>query len=137
MDFDIKSTFDFMAQSKLPTIIMSDCTDYTHIRIAYNAATGGFLSKSENADVIEDAIIAAANGEKYISKTNAQRIADVSALIERLLKKEQEVFALVQQGYSNADIATQLGISKHSVENYLSALYAKFSVASRETLQAL
>lgn len=51
-----------------------------------------------------------------------------------LTLKESEVLALVQQGYSNIDIADQLFISTNTVKKHLQSIYRKFGVSNRTSL---
>ncbi|WP_010256783.1 response regulator transcription factor [Treponema primitia] len=141
MDFDMKDAVDFLSllekqNTKTRTVVYSDCTDYTHVRAAYYGSSGGFFStKNTTKEII--LCLQTIKYSKYIDVNNAQKMADAAEKVKSLLKKEQEVFTLVQQGFSNAEMAAQLGIGKHSVENYLSALYTKFGVESRKELENL
>jgi DNA-binding CsgD family transcriptional regulator len=45
-----------------------------------------------------------------------------------LTLKESEVLELVQQGYSNTDIANQLFISTNTIKKHLQSIYRKFDV---------
>ncbi|AEF86479.1 sigma-70, region 4 family [Treponema primitia ZAS-2] len=142
MDFDMKEALDFLSliekqNTKARTVVYSDNTDYTHVRAAYYGSSGGFLSTNETTKDILHCFSAVEYGNKYIDVHNAQKMADAAEKVKSLLKKEQEVFTLVQQGFSNAEMAAQLGIGKHSVENYLSALYTKFGVENRKNLETL
>jgi LuxR family maltose regulon positive regulatory protein len=52
-------------------------------------------------------------------------------LIEPLSARELEVFALIQAGYANQDIAARLFISMPTVKRHISNIYAKLGVKSR------
>ena len=43
----------------------------------------------------------------------------------------RRLIPFIAQGYSNAEIANDLGLSKHTVENYVSALTEIVGVANR------
>jgi len=58
-----------------------------------------------------------------------------SATGRRLLaKREEEVVNLVAEGLTNRDIAQKLGISEHTVSNYLFRVYEKLGISSRVEL---
>lgn len=48
-----------------------------------------------------------------------------------LTRREQSVLRLVAQGLSNKEIASELGISTHTVKYHLASLLAKLGVHSR------
>ncbi len=52
-------------------------------------------------------------------------------LIEPLSTRELEVFALIEAGYANQDIAARLFISMPTVKRHISNIYAKLGVKSR------
>lgn len=51
-----------------------------------------------------------------------------------LSTREEDVVRLVAEGYSNRDIAHQLGLSEHTVKNYLFRIFDKLGVSSRVEL---
>ena len=54
--------------------------------------------------------------------------------LEKLSKRELEVVQAVVTGYTNREIAEQIGISQHTVKNYLFRMFKKFGVSSRTQL---
>lgn len=51
------------------------------------------------------------------------------SLSARLTPRQQEVLALMAQGYNNAAIAEKLVLGSKSVENYINAIYQELSVS--------
>jgi two-component system nitrate/nitrite response regulator NarL len=51
-----------------------------------------------------------------------------------LAKRENEVANLVSEGLTNRDIAEKLGLSEHTVSNYLFRIYEKLGISSRVEL---
>jgi DNA-binding NarL/FixJ family response regulator len=142
MDFEMREACAFLEKvNRLnraitrSVVVYSDYTDYTHVSTAYNSAPGGFLSTYEPKHKTELALAKAAAGKKYISRVSAQTLAAAGEKLTSLLKKEREVFSLVQMRFSNTEIAERLSINKHSVENYISALYTKLGVSGRDALR--
>jgi DNA-binding NarL/FixJ family response regulator len=59
----------------------------------------------------------------------------VSASGEKLLtSREEQVVALVADGLSNRDVATELGLSEHTVKKYLFRIFEKLGISSRVEL---
>lgn len=51
-----------------------------------------------------------------------------------LTKKEREFLDLISEHLPNDEIAERLGLSKRSVENYVSRIFDKFNVKNRYEL---
>lgn len=63
-----------------------------------------------------------------------QRLSSPGAetgMIENLTAREIEVLRLLAQGYANKQIASQLGISAHTVKFHLSSIYSKLNASNR------
>jgi DNA-binding NarL/FixJ family response regulator len=52
-------------------------------------------------------------------------------LVEPLTERELEVLQWLAQGLANKQIASQLGISEHTVKFHVSAIYSKLSATNR------
>jgi DNA-binding NarL/FixJ family response regulator len=51
-----------------------------------------------------------------------------------LTKREDEVVKLVADGLSNRHVAQKLGLTEHTVSNYLFRIYEKLGISSRVEL---
>jgi len=59
----------------------------------------------------------------------------VSACGEKLLtSREEQVVALVADGLSNRDVASELGLSEHTVKKYLFRIFEKLGISNRVEL---
>jgi DNA-binding NarL/FixJ family response regulator len=97
----------------------------------------GCLSKEMEARDIVRAIHLAARG-KYVLPRSAAAGGGVERLGERgahlLTARETEVLELLQDGYTNSEIATELGIGIETVRTHARSVYRKLGVASRREL---
>jgi DNA-binding NarL/FixJ family response regulator len=53
---------------------------------------------------------------------------------ELLTERQKSIVVLVAEGLSNREIAQQLGLSEHTVKNYLIRIFDKLGVSSRAEL---
>ena len=53
--------------------------------------------------------------------------------LDDLTKREREVLAMISHGWSDAEIAAKLSLTRSTVRNHVAALYSKISVHSRSS----
>ena len=94
----------------------------------------GFISKNAAQSEILEAIRAVARGETYIQKDLVPDMMYVSGIMVTLTKKERELLDLLGEHLPNELIAEKLGVSKRTVENYVSRIFDKFNVKNRYEL---
>ena len=56
--------------------------------------------------------------------------------VDRLTNRERQVLILVADGKKNAEIVTALGISPHTVRNFITRIFAKLKTSNRADLGA-
>jgi DNA-binding NarL/FixJ family response regulator len=69
-----------------------------------------------------------------LTRSSLPRLVNTTAT-NSLTPREQEVLRCLAEGLSNREIAERLGISQHTVKNYLFHIFDKLGVSSR--LEAL
>jgi len=69
----------------------------------------------------------------WLSRVNSGMIVGADGAL-MLAKREQDVVRLVIDGFKNREIAHSLGITEHSVRNYLYRIFDKLGVSSRAEL---
>jgi DNA-binding NarL/FixJ family response regulator len=116
-----------------------DQDEYVQPLIA--AGVSGYLLKDEIPYTIVQAIRAVAAGETWFSQRIARQIvrstyapaagADPAVGLPALTPREWEILQLIGQGKRNSEIADQLALSKTTVQNYVSSIYAKLGVQTR------
>jgi len=125
-----------------PRVLMltnHDRDDYVLPLLA--AGIAGYLLKDEIPDAIVQAIRAVAEGGTWFSQRIAGQIArstfapapDAEPIsgAPTLTPREWEILQHLAQGQSNSDIADQLSLSKATVQNYVSNIYAKLGIETR------
>lgn len=103
-------------------------------RQALDRGVHGFVSKTLPANELVVALRTVHDGEQVVTDKAAKRGTiggDWPGREEGLTARESEVIALITQGLSNSDIASQASLSINSVKSYIRSAYRKMGVTSR------
>lgn len=119
-------------------IILSMHATMTHVFRALQAGAAGYLLKGSASFEVIDAVRAVCAGRRYLSPKLAAKIDDEDLPpleapsdldpLAQLSSREREVFQLVVNGKSNAQIAERLYLSTKTVETYRSRMMSKLQV---------
>jgi DNA-binding NarL/FixJ family response regulator len=110
-----------------------------HASRAMGAGAHGFVTKSDEPDVIVEAVRRVARGEIYISRPIAQKLA-LSAVrrsdepLSRLTPRERETVALLGRGKTISEIADCMKVSYKTVANTLTQAKDKLGLTSTAEL---
>ena len=111
--------------------VYSTFDDNAHVNAALSMGVRAYVCKRSNVPELEKALLSALNGKVYIDDRVESRLQKASDVYGLLTKREKEIFTLVKSGLSNKQIAAQLGITCHTVENIMSCVYDKTGIDSR------
>jgi DNA-binding NarL/FixJ family response regulator len=111
----------------------------------FRAGAKGVFCRAEPVEALCKCIRAVNGGQVWANSQQLNLIVDAlahampfrvtNAKGEGLLaKREHEVANLVAEGFANRDIAQKLGLSEHTVSNYLFRIYEKLGISSRVEL---
>lgn len=103
------------------------------IHRAIEAGACGYVSKSQNQDVIVRAIRAVASGERFLEPELVRRLS-ARAATNALSQRELEVLRLVAEGRANKQIGADLGLSENTVKTHLTRIMGKLNVHDRTSL---
>jgi DNA-binding NarL/FixJ family response regulator len=125
---------------KTRVIILSAFDNEAYVTEALgNGAAGYVLKKSSAADLVQ-AVREVIAGHRYLSPTLSERAIEAyvrfiqevrdSALdpYETLTPREREVLHLAAEGYTNAEIAARLSISRRTVETHRANMMRKLGL---------
>jgi DNA-binding NarL/FixJ family response regulator len=107
---------------------------------ALRAGARGYLLKGAEGDETLRAIRAVAHGEAIFSSSIADRLTQVIGNtppeeggnpFPELTGRELEILGLISQGFTNAEIASQLTLSLKTVRNHVSNILNKLQVSDR------
>jgi len=126
-------------------VMLLDSSKREDIVQAFRAGARGIFSRHESIDSLGKCIRTVHAGEIWAS--NVQMSFAVEALassptvravdangLSLLSKREMEVVRSLSEGLTNREIAEQLGLSQHTVKNYLFRVFDKLGVSSRMEL---
>ena len=105
-----------------------------YILQAKESGAKGYLSKVAGEDELLAALKTVSAGGEYIEKRMEKTIEKLDSVISVFSKQEKIIFEKILQGKTNKQIAEELFISPHSVENYVSFIYDKAGVKNRAEL---
>lgn len=124
----------------IPVVVITTFDLDEYVYAALRAGARGFLLKDAGAELLAQAVHAAARGDALIAPNVTVRLLETFAggtaaapapPAEPLTDREQQVLAAVARGLSNAEIAAELYISLSTVKTHVGSLMAKLGARNR------
>ena len=122
---------------ELPVLVVSMHDEALYAERALRAGARGYVMKREALDSILHAVRTVIGGEIYISPTMTKRMlfdhiqgGGGRNAVERLTDRELEVFQLIGEGHDMHQIASQLHLSKKTVEAHRANIKEKLGVGT-------
>ena len=125
---------DYLIEHGIKCLMYSSFSNVGFIVKTMEHKIKGFITKNADKAEIMEAIRTVSRGETYIQKDLLSDMMYVSGILVTLTKKERELLDLIAEHLPNEIIADRLGLSKRSVENYVSRIFDKFNVKNRYEL---
>jgi len=112
---------------------------------AFRAGARGVFCRTEPLEKLCKCIQAVHQGQIWATSCQLRSVMDAFASAAPLrlasaqgrallTKREGDVVKLVIEGYTNRDVAEKLGLTEHTVSNYLFRIYEKLGISSRVEL---
>jgi two-component system, NarL family, response regulator NreC len=123
-------------------VALSAYEDLGYLRELLRAGAAGYVLKRSAAEVLIYAIRTVMSGGVYLDATLVAQFAQADPALNlsqarldvALSEREDAVLQLIAQGYSNKEVAAQLGISIKTVETYKTRAMEKLELHSRVDL---
>jgi DNA-binding NarL/FixJ family response regulator len=126
-------------------VMLLDSSKSDLILAAFRAGARGVLSRQDSIEILNKCIRKVHQGQIWANSEQMGLVVEALASsrnpgtinaqgIEQLSKREMEVVSSVAEGLTNREIAKRLGLSEHTVKNYLFRVYDKLGVSSRVEL---
>lgn len=105
-------------------------------RHALDAGAVGFVLKDKADDELLEAVRRAAAGDEYVSPRVAAGLQALRRVVEGdgLSPRETEVLRLIALGYTSAEIAAKLHLSRRTVETHRARIHRKLGLQTRAQL---
>jgi DNA-binding NarL/FixJ family response regulator len=123
-------------------VILFDSWQDDLIVDAFRAGAKGVLCRAEPIDRLRKCILSVHNGQIWANSRQLQMILEALANaapirivnargLSLLTKRETQLVELIAEGMPTKEITLTLGISEHTVSNYLFRIYNKVGVSNR------
>lgn len=128
---------------KLKVLMLSMLNDHAHFAQAQTYGASGYLAKEDAGDELLRAIEKLMKGKSYVSPSVVTLLAErqvhqmesgKSQSIEILTRREKQVLGFIARGTTNKNIAAELKISIHTVENHRAHLSEKLGMKNVASL---
>lgn len=115
-----------------PFLFLTALADRSHELEGRESGADDYLTKPIDFDVLILTIRAKLDLVARIKAMSARPpVAEPEGEFIHLSRRETEVLAEIGAGFKNGEIARKLGLSEHTVSDYVKAVYQKLSVSSR------
>jgi DNA-binding NarL/FixJ family response regulator len=135
-------------QPDAQSVVVTIHDDDDHLFPALQAGAYGYLLKEQPREQLMEQLQRISQGEPPLSPSIARRmISYFSAQAQRpmpqqpivdtlvpnvqLTEREREVLLRVAKGFTLPEIGVQLGLSRHTIADYVKQIYRKLNVSSR------
>jgi DNA-binding NarL/FixJ family response regulator len=125
---------------EVKVLVLTTFDDDEWLFDALQAGASGYLLKDTRREDLAKAVKGTVAGKTYMDPAVAGRVLEqavgstvqpMTLISEKLTEREVEVLRLLAAGLNNHDIARQLDLSKGTVRNHVSAIFAKLEVGDR------
>ena len=117
-------------------VILTVFDDHDKVFRAVCAGADGYLLKTSTVERIGEAIQEVSQGGASMNPEIARKVLDVFARKrdnqhDSLTEREREVLRLIVRGLTKKEVATELDLSRHTVDSHLRNIYQKLHVHNR------
>ncbi|MFT3818150.1 MAG: response regulator transcription factor EmbR [Rubrivivax sp.] len=129
-------------QPETQSVVVTIHDDDEHLFPALQAGAFGYILKEQARELITEQLQRISQGEPPLSPSIARRVmayfankakpqVNTQLINVSLTDRESEVLLRVAKGYTLPEIGVQLGLSRHTIADYVKQIYRKLNVSSR------
>lgn len=126
-------------------VVLLDSMERNLVVEAFRSGARGVFCRSDSFQILCKCILCVHQGQVWASSAELHYVLE--ALIDPLpiktrglpssrplSSREEEIARMVAEGYSNRQISDRLGLSEHTIKNYLFRVFEKLDVSTRVEL---
>jgi DNA-binding NarL/FixJ family response regulator len=128
-------------QPDAQSVVVTIHDDDEHLFPALQAGAYGYILKEQARELITEQLQRISQGEPPLSPSIARKVIAYFAAQNKpqanaiphvaLTERESEVLLRVAKGFTLPEIGVQLGLSRHTIADYVKQIYRKLNVSSR------
>jgi DNA-binding NarL/FixJ family response regulator len=127
------------AQAEALSVIVTIHDDDEHLFPALQAGAYGYILKEQSRELITEQLQRISQGEPPLSPSIARKVIAYFAAqnkpqanaLPHVQLTERESELRVAKGFTLPEIGVQLGLSRHTIADYVKQIYRKLNVSSR------
>ena len=142
VDLNLSGLYSFplikeLAGQKIKVLVYTMFESTAFATRSIECGASAYILKGEDEAGLVAAIQSVLDGKTFITPSLEKNFVQMMKIMSAFSPKEKSVAEHLIDGKDNAEIAEAMRISKRSVENYLSHMYDKAGVFSRDELKTM
>jgi len=130
---------------QIPAVIMLESPKREIVLDAFRAGAQGIFSEHESLESLRKCVRVVFEGQVWATSREVKLALQVLASVRSpqavnagglnlLTRRERQVVDLLAEGLTNREIGERLGLSRHTIKNYLLKIFDKLGVSNRVEL---
>jgi two-component system, NarL family, nitrate/nitrite response regulator NarL len=134
-----------VSQMRTAAVMLLDTLDRELVIDAFRAGARGVFSRTQPLRALSKCIRSVYEGQIWIGNNELEHLLQLitqmrppqlvrSEQMNMLTQREREAVCMVAEGMNNGEIAVKMGVSEHTVRNYIFRIFEKVGVSNRVEL---
>jgi len=135
------------ARPQVRGVVLLDSSKRELVVEAFRAGACGLFSRNESLETLSKCVHQVHDGQIWASSeqiayavealAGSPRLRSSANGLQSLSRREMDVVQCIVQGLTNREIAERLGLSQHTIKNYLFRVFDKLGISSRLELMSV
>ena len=134
-----------VSQMRTAAVMLLDSLERDLVIDAFRAGARGVFSRTQPLRALSKCIRSVHEGQIWIGNNELEHLLQLITQLKPpqlirpeqmalLTQREREVVCMVAEGMNNRDISVKMGVSEHTVRNYIFRIFEKVGVSNRVEL---